>query len=424
MLRNPVALLRGLPATVRILVAGTFINKLGSFIIPFLTIVLKREFHLSSGEVGALVMAYGAGSLVAVLTGGVLTDRLGRRATLLLSLFGSGSIAVLLGFSPSLRVFATLLILFGFVADLYRPAATSIIADLLPSSQRAVGFAALRMAINLGFAMGMTLGGLLADWSWRLLFVGDGVTTALFGALVYFFIPETRPVAATAEGPVAPAADAGASPLRDGVFLQVMAVSFVFALVFFSHITALPLTMTVNAGYPARLFGFLIGTNGLLIALFEVSIVHRLRGWRRLRVAALGTALAGIGFGLSGVFLHWAWFLLTVVIWTAGEIFSTPFKMSFVSDWAPPALRGRYMSLYQATWSVAVALNPILFLPLQARLGDRSFWPLMMLVAAPAVLVLLRLDRIADRPERLRGLAHEPAVVAEAALLAPAPLQG
>jgi len=423
MLRNPVTLLRGLPPTVRILVAGTFINKLGSFIIPFLTIVLKREFHLSGTQVGALVMAYGAGSLVSILSGGVLTDRLGRRVTLLLSLFGSGAVAILLGFSPSIRAFATLLILFGFVADLYRPAATSIIADLLPSAQRAVGFAALRMAVNLGFAMGMTLGGLLADWSWRLLFVGDGVTTALFGGLVYFFIPETRPSSPAAEGAALRASPATAL-WRDGVFLQVMAVSFAFALVFFSHITALPLTMTVNAGYPARVFGALVGINGLLIALFEVSIVHRLRSWRRLRVAALGTALAGLGFGLSGLFLHWAWFLVTVVIWTAGEILSTPFKMAFVTDWAPPALRGRYMSLYQATWSVAMAVNPILFLPLQARFGDRLFWPVMMVVAAPAVLALLRLDRTADRPERLRGLAHEPAVDAEAALLAPAPLQG
>jgi MFS family permease len=164
--------------------------------------------------------------------------------------------------------------------------------------------------------------------------------------------------------------------------------------------------------------------NGLLIALFEVSVVHRLRAWRRLRVAALGMALAGLGFGLSGVFLHWAWFLLTVVIWTAGEILSSPFKMAFVSDWSPPAQRGLYMSLYQATWSLAFALNPLLFLPLQARLGDRRFWPVMMAVAAPAIFMLLRLDRVADRPERLRGLAHEPALDAEAALLAPVPLQG
>lgn len=422
MLRNPVTLLRGLPRPVRILVAGTFINKLGSFIIPFLTIVLKREFQLSGSQVGALLMAYGVGSLISILCGGVLTDRLGRRVTLLSSLFGSALFATLLGFAPSIRVFATLLILFGFVADLYRPAATSIIADLLPSTQRAVGFAALRMAVNLGFAFGMTLGGLLADWSWRLLFVGDGLTTALFGALVYFFIAETRPAPSTAPGS-APARPA-ANPWRDGVFLQAMAVSFAFALIFFSHITALPLTMTVNAGYPAALFGALVGLNGLLIAVFEVSVVHRLRAWRRLRVAALGMALAGLGFGLSGLVLHWAWFLVTVVIWTAGEILSSPFKMAFVTDWAPPALRGRYMSLYQATWSVAFALNPVLFLPLQARLGDRLFWPVMLVVAAPAVLALLHLDRVADRPERLRGLAHEPGAEEEAGLLAPTPVQG
>jgi MFS family permease len=423
MLKNPVVLLRGLPLTVRILVAGTFINKLGSFIIPFLTIVLKREFGLSGAQVGALVMAYGAGSLVSVLTGGVLTDRLGRRATLLLSLFGSGAAAVLLGFSPSIRVFAVLLVLFGFVADLYRPAANAIIADLLPSAQRAVGFAALRMAVNLGFAFGMTLGGLLAEWSWRLLFVGDGLTTALYGVLVFLFIPETRPRPAAREA----GQGSGGSPdgiWRDTVFLQVMAVSLAFGLVFFSHITALPLTMTVNAGYPAWVFGALVGLNGLLIAVFEVSVVHRLAGWRRLRVAALGAALVGVGFGLCGVFAHWGWYLVTVVIWTAGEILSTPFKMAFVTDWAPPALRGRYLGLYSATWSVAVALNPILFLPLQARMGDRLFWPLMIVVAAPAVLVLLHLDRAADRPERLRGLSHPKAAEAEAALLAPAPLQG
>jgi MFS family permease len=423
MLRNPVELLRGLPATVRVLVAGTFINKLGSFIIPFLTIVLKREFRLSGSEVGALVMAYGAGSLISVLSGGVLTDRLGRRATLLLSLFGSGAAAVLLGFSPSIRVFAILLVLFGFVADLYRPAASAIIADLLPSSQRAVGFAALRMAVNLGFAFGMTLGGLLADWSWRLLFVGDGLTTALYGALVYFFIPETRPRTTESAGEKH-SGSVAAGVWRDPVFLQVMAVSLAFGLIFFCHITALPLTITVKGGYPSWVFGALVGMNGLLIALFEVTVVHRLGGRRRLRVAAVGTALVGLGFGLSGLLAHWAWYLATVLIWTAGEILSTPFKMAFVTDWAPPALRGRYLSLYQATWSVAVALNPILFLPLQARLGDRLFWPLMILLAVPAAIVLLRLDRAADRPERLRGLSHPVSAEAEAALLGPAALEG
>jgi MFS family permease len=408
MLRNPVVLLRGLPATVRILVAGTFVNKLGSFIIPFLTIVLKREFHLSGTEVGALVMAYGAGSLVSVLCGGVLTDRLGRRATLLLSLFGSGAAAILLGFSPSIRVFAILLVLFGFVADLYRPAASAMIGDLLASSQRVIGFAALRLAVNLGFAVGMGLGGLLADWSWRSLFFGDGFTTLLYGFVVFLFIAETRPQASreTMEGK-----GSGPSPLADGVYLRLVLASFAFCLMFFSHITVMPLTVTLSAGYPAVVYGLLIGANGLLIALFEISVVAALRPFRRLRVAALGLGLTGIGFALTGLLQHWAWYLLTVVLWTAGEILASPQEMAFIADWAPPASRGRYLSLYQASWSLAFALNPILLLPLHDRWGELAFWGSVGLLALPAIGLLLRLDRV-DRPERLRGLTAEPAPAA------------
>ena len=72
---NPIGILRGLPPTVRLLVAGTFVNKVGSFIIPYLTLVLRREFRLDDAEVGRLLLAYGAGSLVSILAGGYLTAR-------------------------------------------------------------------------------------------------------------------------------------------------------------------------------------------------------------------------------------------------------------------------------------------------------------------------------------------------------------
>jgi MFS family permease len=409
---NPIPILLRLPPVVRLLVAGTFINKVGSFIVPFLTIVLRREFHLGERQVGWLLLAYGTGSLVSVLTGGALTDRLGRRFTLLLSLGGSGTVALLLGLADSIRTFVPLLVLFGFMADLYRPAASSIIGDVLPSWQRASGFAGLRLAVNLGFAVGMSLGGILADWNWRLLFFGDGITTLAYAAVVYLFIAETRPAAHAAAAPPGE----GASPWSDGVFLQLLAVSFVFAMIFFNHISTLPLTVTGPAGYPARVFGGLVAVNGLVIALFEMGTVDRLRRFRRLRVAALGNLLAGAGFALTGAGSHWGWLLLTVVIWTAGEILTMPFTMAFLTDWAPAERRGRYLSWHGATWSLAIGLNPLLFLPLQAALGERAFWPLMLLLAVPGTVMLLRLDRTADRPERLRGAspgtppAHAPAV--------------
>jgi MFS family permease len=415
----PIRILRGLPAPVRLLVLGTFVNKLGSFIIPYLTLVLRTEFQLEDAKVARLLLAYGAGSVVSILAGGFLTDRLGRRLTLLLSLFGSGAIAVALGLVSSIAVFAPLLVLLGFVADLYRPAASAIIGDLLPSAQRAIGFAALRTAVNLGFAVGMSLGGFIADWSWRLLFLGDGATTLLYGVVVFLFIAETRPGPAAAE--TLRTDDGPPAPWRDAVFLQMLAVSLAFSLVFFTHIIELPLTITQEAGYPARLYGLLVAVNGLLIALFEMTVVDWLRRYRRLRVAALGTFVTGLAFSAVGVARHWSWYLLVVVAYTAGEILASPQKMAFVTDWAPPAARGRYLSWYQATWSVAIGLNPLLFLPLRTRLGDAAFWPLMMLLAAPSALLLLRLDRRADRPERLRGATADAPPLAAALSPEPGP---
>jgi MFS family permease len=264
-----------------------------------------------------------------------------------------------------------------------------------------IGFAALRTAVNLGFALGAALGGLIADWNWRLLFVLDGLTTIAYGALVARYVTETAPGTSTERRRVG----AAHPPWRDGVFLATAAVAFDFALVFFVHISVLPLTITATAGYPARVFGALIGVNGLLIALFEVPIVDHLRRFRRLRVAAAGLAVTGIGFAMVGAVMHWAGFLAAVVVFTAGEILSTPQQMAFVADWAPPAARGRYLSFYQATFGLAFALNPALLIPLHARLGEARFWPLLLLLAAPAVVLLLRLDKIADRPERLRGVS-------------------
>jgi MFS family permease len=382
------------------MVAGTFINRLGSMIVPFLTLVLNREFHLTETETGLLVGAYGAGTIVAMLAGGHLTDRLGRRRTLLVSLVGSGILAVAMGLSPSIRVFAPLLIAFAFLADLYRPASSAIVADLLPSADRAVGYAAIRMAINLGFGLGVAIGGLLADLSWRLLFWADGATTLLFALLVYLQVPETQ-----AETPAATATPAG-HPLRDRVFVLLLLSTFIYCVAFVADFIVLPLTVTKSAGYPAYVFGAVVSVNGFIIAAFELTAVDWLRRFRRLRVAALGVLLTTIGLGIMGLFLHWSCFLVAIVLITVGEIFALPQQQAFLTDWAPPEMRGRYIGLGSAAWGLGSAVAPVLLLPLHARLSEPVFWGLLGLLILPSCALLLHLDRTADHPERLRGHRH------------------
>src|SRR5713226_7046525 len=85
--------LRALPRGAWILFLGTFLNKFGTFVLPFLAIYMTRRGY-STSQAGLAIAAYGIGSLCASLIGGHLADRLGRRKTIVLSMF-SGAIAML-----------------------------------------------------------------------------------------------------------------------------------------------------------------------------------------------------------------------------------------------------------------------------------------------------------------------------------------
>jgi len=376
-------LLRALPRPVQILIAGTFVNKAGTYIVPYLTIVLMRDFRLSPLEAGLAVAAYGSGSLVSWFVGGQTADRLGRRSTMLLSLVGSGLLALGLGFAPNLRAFIILLLGLGFLADLFQPAASAIVTDLVPPEQRKVGFAGLRLAINLGFAAGLVVGGFLVDWDWRFLFWGDGLSTLVYGLVILFFIAETRP--APHEG------DLAASPFDDPPFLRLVAASSAFPFLMFAVMTVLPITLTEGASYPSRTYGYIVGLNGLLVAMLELPIAARLPTASRLNLAAGGLVVAAIGVALNGMPPSLPTYVIAILLITAGEIVMMPQLSATVADWAPRLSRGRYISLFQSSWTFAKATSPLLFLPLRARLGDRIFWPLLGASAFPAFALLLTL---------------------------------
>src|SRR4051794_2334959 len=79
------ASLGGLSPTYWVLWSGTLINRLGAFVLPFLQIFLTSERGLSVGDAGVLISLYGVGALLSNPIGGALTDRLGRKQTMLIS---------------------------------------------------------------------------------------------------------------------------------------------------------------------------------------------------------------------------------------------------------------------------------------------------------------------------------------------------
>ena len=84
-----------LPRGAWILFLGTFLNKFGTFVLPFLAIYMTG-LGFSTFQAGLAIGAYGVGTLIACLLGGYLADNLGRRRTIVLSMFSAAVVMLCL----------------------------------------------------------------------------------------------------------------------------------------------------------------------------------------------------------------------------------------------------------------------------------------------------------------------------------------
>jgi len=154
-----------LPPAYWFLWLGILINRLGSFVIPFLTLYLTSQRGVSVSQAALTVSLFGAGSFAAQLVGGELADRFGRRPVLLISLFIAPVAMIALGFARSLPLIAFFTLILGFFTDLYRPAMGAAVADLVPASARIRAFGYQNWAVNLGFSLAPILAGFMAHYN-------------------------------------------------------------------------------------------------------------------------------------------------------------------------------------------------------------------------------------------------------------------
>jgi MFS family permease len=344
--------LRALPAPAWILFGGTFVNRFGTFVMPMLVLYLTRLGY-SAGQAGLAVGSYGAGHFTASMLGGHLADRIGRRNTIALSMFASA--AVMLALSQARTYGAILLLawLAGTAAELYRPASHALIGDLVPQEQRVIAFGMYRFAVNLGFAAGPATAGFLADRSFFYLFLGDAITSVGYGIIALVALPHGLRTYSKEER----SGEAIRVALHDRPFLAFLSATALVTVVDFQMGSTVALHVRDN-GFSAATYGVLISLNGALIVLFELLITTRVQRLKPQPVIAVGYALSGIGFALTGAAHTVPALAITVVIWTLGEMIASPMSGAYITQLAPERYRGRYMGLWVLTWSFGMVVGP------------------------------------------------------------------
>jgi MFS family permease len=359
--------LRALPRPVWVLFAGTFLNKFGAFVVPFLTLYLTSRGY-TAGQAGLAIGAYGVGHLLASLIGGYLADYLGRRKTIVLSMFSGAAAMLLLSQANTLPVIMVLAALAGLTNECYRPASSALLADLVPVSRRITAFAAMRMAFNAGFAFGPATAGFLSTLGYFWLFAGDAATSVLFGLVAWMALPRSlhaRPDNATWRAALG-------TLRRDHKLHQLLLANFAIALLFFQSASTFGLHVT-HLGFSAATYGALISMNGALVVLVELPLTTFTRRFPIRRIIALGYLLSGLGFALNAFAHTVPALVLCMILFTLGEVIAMPMASAYIADLAPPEMRGRYMGINGLTWAAALILGPGLGMKLYTA-NPPAYW--------------------------------------------------
>ena len=392
-----------LPASFWYLWLGTVINRLGGFAVPFLMLYLTARLQMAPASAALLVSVLGAGSFVAQLTGGELADRLGRRPVMMLSFFVAPIAMIVLGLTHETVLLVVAMFFLGLFTDLYRPAVNAAIVDLVPAERRTRAFGYIYWAVNFGAAIAPVVAGLLANFDYFLLFLGDALTTAIFGLIVLARVPETQSaeIAAAARAPTH--ARVGQA-LRDPMLLFFVVLSVLVGMIYAQGQVTLPLDMAAH-GLPPSDYGLAIAVNGTLIVLVTLWVSRRVERLPRYPVMAAAALLLGLGFGLTGLASTLPFYAVTVGVWTLGEVISASIAPTIVSEMSPLAMRGLYQGIWGSSWGLAFFLGPALGGFVFDHLGSDTLWAITfvigIIVAVGYLLMSIparRRTRVADQP--------------------------
>ncbi|HRE64828.1 MAG TPA: MFS transporter [Ferruginibacter sp.] len=370
----------GLTKNIWLLSIVMLVNRSGTMVLAFLTLYCKKLGY-STEQGGWVVAIYGLGSVVGALLGGKLSDQLGFYKVQFGALFFGGILFILLGQMNSYTAICICTFVLSMINETFRPANATAIAHYSNKKNRTQSFSLVRLAINMGWGVGIAVGGFLASIDYHLLFWVDGFTNIGAAIMLLIILPKV-----SIEQQKKPQEDVSIqgrtaeynqSPLKDKEFLLFLFFVMLFALCFFQLFTTVPIFMKENLGLGEAQIGTIMAFNGVLIALIEMLYVYKLEGRRPyLFLITIGTLLMGIAFSFFNLpFTNgFTVAVFAILVLTFAEMTAMPFMNSYYISKSSELKRGHYAGLYTMAWSVAQVFGSSLGAIAAEKVGFSNLW--------------------------------------------------
>ncbi|MBN8200920.1 MDR family MFS transporter [Bacillus sp. NTK034] len=389
-----------MPRTLWLLIIGMAVNVTGSsFLWPLNTIYIHDHLGKSLSVAGLVLMVNAAASVAGNLIGGSLYDKIGGYRSILLGI--AITVMALLGLTfwhdwPAYVVFLTFV---GFGSGIVFPSMFAMAGSVWKEGGRKA-FNAIYVAQNAGVAIGAALGGLVASYSFQLIFLANTVMYIVFLLIAVFGYRGINTVSGQQT-----------SILQENRMVKnhtklyallILCAGYLLCWVGYVQWQSTIAAYTQELNISLKQYSLLWTINGALIVLGQPFISALLKWFKTLKVQMVAGMVIFIGsFAAAASAEQFSAFITAMVILTIGEMLIWPAVPTIANQLAPKGREGFYQGIVNSTATGGRMIGPLLGGVLVDLYGISMLFAVLMVLFVFAILTTLVYDRKLKKPKEL-----------------------
>ncbi|MNK10214.1 Tetracycline resistance protein, class C [compost metagenome] len=364
----------GLSRQTWILSIVILINRCGFMAVPFMGLYVTQALHRPESDAGIIISLFGVGSILGAAAGGKLTDVFGYRPVQILASLMGGLFFLFFAMVEDFTWLCVLAVVISFFSEAFRPANYTAIASYAAEGTETRSYSLNRLANNIGWAFGISMGGIIASYDYKLLFMVDGGVSILVAIVIFFSLPAKKVQRKTAREKKEMNVR---KPWKDVSYVKFLILCAMFTTCAFLMFRVVPVFYKEVWHLNEALIGIILGINGVVIALVEMVMITKIENKRSpIFYIVLGVIIVSFSFVVlmlpKSIPIVLA--IVSILLFTFGEMFSLPFFNTFVVKRSNEHNRGLYAAGYTLSWSVAQVVGPTTGFYVAEKFGYNVLW--------------------------------------------------
>lgn len=353
-------------------IIASLINQAGNMGFVFLVLYVHEYLKFSLMQ-GTLAFATFSGCmLLSGIIAGPFIDKISAVKVMLCSLLLNSLFLLTISMEKNYHMLLLSCAGWGFSFGMYRPALQTLINYFSKTGSHKLTFSIHRLASNLGMSIGPLIGGYIAIYSFKLLFVVNGLANLIALLILYIGLTGSKWMTYKFEEKIN--FNFFAEIKLNKNILMFLSGIFLVGAIFFQHESTLGVFLIQDLHFSSNVYGLLFTINTLMIVTFELLLNIATINWSYRINFMLGALLIGLGMCGFYTVTTVGQVMFLCVLWTLGEMIIFPAASSYIADLAPENKRGSYMSFFNTGLNLGMLVGPWIGSVVMEHISAQALW--------------------------------------------------